>query len=135
MFAPTDAPTSSTAAHHASPNYLAVFGALCVLTGVSWLLDEASGWGLFSGRTLLVVLVLAVAVAKALFVAVYFMHLKFEGRWKYVLLMPTAILAMGLPVALAPDLSMSYYEADTQQETYLRNYPAAPREGHAAEAH
>lgn len=108
--------------HHAPPNYLAVFAGLCVLTGASWLLDEMGGWGLFSGKVLLAVLVLAVAVAKAMFVAVYFMHLKFEGRWKYVLLLPTAILAVGLPVALAPDLSMNYYEADTPQEAYLRHH-------------
>ena len=112
----------SDAHPYAPPNYFAVFAALCGLTAVSWLLDEAGGWGLFSGKAVLAVLVLAVAAAKALFVAVYFMHLKFEGRWKYVLLLPTAILAVGLPIALAPDLSMDYYEADTPQETYLRKH-------------
>ena len=50
------------------------------------------------------VLVLSVATAKALFVMMYFMHLKFEGRWKYVLLSPTVILAIGLPLALLPDI-------------------------------
>ena len=39
----------------------------------------------------------------------YFMHLKFEGLWKYVLLLPTAILACGLPLALAPDIALHYY--------------------------
>ena len=97
---------------HPHPNYLAVFGALCVLTGVSWFLDEANGWGLFSSRILLVVLVCAVAMAKALFVLAYFMHLKFEGKWKYVLLAPTITLALGLPIALMPDLSLNYYERD-----------------------
>ena len=117
---------------HPSPNYLAVFGALCVLTGVSWLLDEANGWGWFNTKALLVTLVLAVAVAKALFVVVYFMHLKFEGRWKYVLLMPTAILAMGFPIALAPDLSMDYYESDTQQQRYVDRHGGDGPEAEAA---
>ena len=98
--------------NHPHPNYLAVFGALCVLTAVSWFLDEANGWGLFSSRALLITLVCAVAMAKALFVMAYFMHLKFEGRWKYVLLAPTVTLAIGLPIALMPDLSLDYYERD-----------------------
>jgi cytochrome c oxidase subunit 4 len=59
--------------------------------------------------------VLAVAVAKAQFVMRYFMHLKFEGAWKYVLLLPTAILACGLPLALAPDIGLHYYTPDTPQ--------------------
>lgn len=97
---------------HPHPNYFAVFGALCVLTAVSWFLDEANGWGMFSSRALLITLVCAVAMAKALFVLAYFMHLKFEGRWKYVLLAPTITLAIGLPIALMPDLSLDYYERD-----------------------
>ena len=109
---------SHEAAHH--PNYWAIFLALCGLTAVSWLLDESLGWGLLSSRRVLAVLVLGVALAKALFVAIYFMHLKFEGRWKYVLLTPTMILAIGLPIALAPDLSLQYYPADTAQTRYLK---------------
>ena len=67
-------------AHHV--NYIAVFGALCVFTGLSVLFDVLS----FENRLITVVLVLAVAVAKALCVMMFFMHLKFEGNWKYVLL-------------------------------------------------
>ena len=37
------------------------------------------------------------------------MHLKFEGRWKYLLLAPTVVLAMGLPLALLPDVGLHYY--------------------------
>ena len=66
-------------------------------------------------KTLIAVLVLAVAVAKAQFVMRYFMHLKFEGNWKYVLLLPTAILACGMPLALAPDISLHYYTPVTPQ--------------------
>ena len=100
-------------------NYWAIFGVLCGLTLLSWLLDESEGWGLIRSHVLLSALVLAVAAAKAIFVLGYFMHLKFEGRWKYVLLAPTLILAAGLPLALAPDLSFQYYPADTAQTRYL----------------
>jgi cytochrome c oxidase subunit IV len=90
-------------AHHV--NYIAVFGALCVFTALSVAFDLMS----FSNHAITIVLVLAVAVAKALCVMMFFMHLKFEGNWKYVLLAPTTILAIGLPLALVPDIGVAYY--------------------------
>ena len=62
-------------------------------------------------------IVLSVAAAKAFFVMTRFMHLKFEGRWKYLLLSPTVILAMGLPLALLPDIGVHYYTTDYAQAT------------------
>ena len=95
--------------HH--PNYLMVFVALCVLTGLSVVCDVIK----IESKAFLAFAVLAVATAKALFVMTYFMHLKFEGRWKYVLLAPTIILAMGLPMALLPDIGVHYYLDDVPQ--------------------
>ena len=133
----SDSPSETPAGSH--PNYWAIFLALCGLTGLSWLLDESLGWGLLSSPVLVVVGVLAVSTAKALFVVTYFMHLKFEGRWKYVLLTPTVILAAGLPLSLAPDLSLRYYPADTAQSRYLDETQTAeaastPYKGPVAEA-
>ena len=67
------------------------------------------------GESLLTFVVLAVATAKALFVMMYFMHLKFEGKWKYVLLAPTIVLAMAIPAALMPDIGSHYYDYDVPQ--------------------
>lgn len=89
--------------HHI--NYLAVFGALCGFTLLSVVFDVVS----FENKAITIVLVLAVAVAKAMCVMMFFMHLKFEGNWKYVLLAPTTILAIGLPLALLPDIGVAYY--------------------------
>ncbi|HIF01319.1 MAG TPA: oxidase [Planctomycetes bacterium] len=102
-------------AHHV--NYLAVFAVLCVFTGLSVAFDVAG----FSNHLVTIVLVLAVAVCKALCVMMFFMHLKFEGNWKYVLLAPTTILAIGLPLALLPDIGVAYYtplapQAEWRQE-------------------
>jgi cytochrome c oxidase subunit IV len=99
--------------------YFGIFGALCVLTLVSVLLDLFHIKGrLFLGiNIVLASLVLSVAAAKALFVMMYFMHLKFEGRWKFLLLAPTVILAMGLPLALMPDVGAHYYLTDVPQNT------------------
>ena len=102
--------------HHV--NYWLIFIALCICTVISVVFDLIE-----LDRRLIAVLVLAVAVAKAQFVMRYFMHLKFEGAWKYVLLLPTAILACGLPLALAPDIGMHYYRTDVPQ------YRTAMREG------
>jgi cytochrome c oxidase subunit 4 len=55
---------------------------------------------------ILVIGLMAMAITKATFVGMYFMHLKFEGRWVYAMLVPAAILAMVLTFALAPDVSM-----------------------------
>lgn len=95
-------------AHHV--NYLKIFVFLCICTLVSVVFDLVP-----LSRGVVAVLVLAVAVAKAQFVMRFFMHLKFEGNWKYVLLLPTVILACGIPLALAPDIGMHYYTQETPQ--------------------
>lgn len=100
--------------HHV--NYLAVFIALCVCTAISIALDLVH-----LPKSLLVALVLAVAVAKATFVLTYFMHLKFEGNWKFIILAPTAILAVGLMIALAPDIGLHYYTPDVPQVKALKH--------------
>jgi cytochrome c oxidase subunit IV len=115
--------------HHAPHvNSFAIFIALCVCTAVSVVFDLVP-----MNRRLVAVLVLAVAIAKAQFVMRYFMHLKFEGRWKYVLLLPTAILAVGLPLALAPDIAMHYYTDDPELSLNFDDFEHAG--GHAEEAH
>jgi cytochrome c oxidase subunit 4 len=114
----------STEPHHDShaPHhvwYLGVFGTLCVLTMVSVACDlfHFEAWEFHGINLLLAALVLSVASAKALCVMTYFMHLKFEGRWKFLLLTPTVILAIGLPLALLPDVGVHYYTTDIPQNS------------------
>ena len=114
-------------AHHV--NYFVVFLALCGLTLLSVIFDvvDLRGkrvFGVLNGTVVLIVLVLSVATAKALCVMAFFMHLKFERNWKYVLLAPTVILAMGLPLALLPDIGIPYYTTDTPQRTEISGHPA-----------
>lgn len=97
-------------AHHV--NYLYVFFALCGFTALSVVFDLLGG---SVPHGVVIVLVLAVAIAKALSVMMFFMHLKFEGNWKYVLLAPTTILAIGLPLALYPDVGIAYYTPTAPQ--------------------
>jgi cytochrome c oxidase subunit IV len=99
--------------HHESHAgaYLAVFIALCGFTAVSVVADLMH----IPNRVVLVAIVLAVATAKALCVMLYFMHLKFERAWKYMLLAPTFILAAGMMIALIPDIGEHYYTVDSPQ--------------------
>lgn len=97
--------------HHAV-NYTAIFGLLCVCTVLSICFDLLKE---SMSRPVLIVLILGVAVCKASFVLLYFMHIKFETAWKYVLLAPTAVLATALPFALAPDIAFHYYNVIVPQ--------------------
>ena len=102
--------------------YFLVFLALCVFTGLSVVADLVH----MADKNVLRVIVLAIATAKALCVLLYFMHLKFERAWKYLLLVPTLILASALPFALMPDVGMHYYTPDVPQiREYARMQVAA----------
>jgi len=113
-------------AAHPHPNYIAVFGALCVLTVASVVADSVGG---AIGKVLVVLIVLSVACMKAMFVMLYFMHLKFEGKWKFALLAPTIVLALAIPAALAPDIAFKYYDAQSPQARAITEH------GHHAAEH
>ena len=118
---------------HPHVNYWLVFVALCVLTGLSVAFDEIRAhlnWGA------LVLMVLSVATCKALCVMMYFMHLKFEGGWKYVLLAPTIILALAIPTALMPDIGSHYYDVQVPQSKYadVAQTPHGGESGHGGAA-
>jgi cytochrome c oxidase subunit 4 len=98
--------------HHT--NYWLIFLALCVCTALSVAADLVE----IDNKALVAALVLAIASAKALFVLTFFMHLKFEGAWKFVILAPTAILAVGLMTALLPDIGLHYYPTDVPQNKF-----------------
>lgn len=119
--------TLADLAHH-HVNYTAIFILLCVCTGLSWGFDIAKDSLTYPT---LIVLVLGVAVCKATFVLLYFMHIRFERAWKYVLLAPTAVLACALPFALAPDIAFHYYNVSAPQ----RDLEAAEHDAHAAPGH
>ena len=116
--------------HHESHGaaYFRVFIALIVFTVISVLADLVH----LPNKILLGAIVLAVATAKALCVLLFFMHLKFERAWKYLLLAPTVIIALALPVALRPDIGETYYTPDVPQ---LRDYEEQKANSHAESAH
>ena len=116
--------------HHDSHNatYFWVFIALCCFTAISVVADLVH----LPNKVMLGAIVLAVAVAKALCVMMFFMHLKFERAWKYLLLAPTIIIAMELPISLRPDIGETYYTPDTPQ---LRDYDEQQANAHGKSEH
>ena len=110
---------------------------LIVCTGLSWIADELKES--FPGPGWLAVTVLAISSMKASCVMLYFMHLRFERHWKYVLLAPTFILAVGLPLALFPDVAVHYYDVDVPQSPIesreAGNYHGEAGGGHGAPSH
>src|SRR5215204_4466061 len=87
---------------HHKVNYFAIFGLLVVLTivtvGVAFI-DIKQEW-------IKVLLALTIASIKATFVALFFMHLKFEGKLIYFILLVPLSFTVVLVCALIPDIVM-----------------------------
>ena len=81
-------------------NYLMIFLTLVVLTVVT----VAIAFKRFDNEMVNVLLALLVASIKAMFVATYFMHLKFEGKLIYFIFFVPLVLTVILICALIPDI-------------------------------
>ena len=85
--------------HHAV-NYYAIFTALVVLT----ILTVLVAFHRFQSEAVNLMLAMLVAATKATLVALFFMHLKFEGKLIYMIFIVPLILCVLLIVALIPDV-------------------------------
>ena len=85
---------------HHSVNYAVIFVTLIALTVVT----VAVAAFRFSNELVNVLLALLIASVKAMFVAFYFMHLKFEGKLIYLILFVPVVLCICLMAALIPDI-------------------------------
>ena len=70
-------------------SYYVIFGALCVFTAVSFLVNWALGIGNHTGMAIIMV----VAICKATLVGMFFMHLKYEWMKLYFLILVALIFA------------------------------------------
>ena len=89
---------SRSTPHH-SVNYPVIFVTLIALTAVTVVMAAVR----FNNELVNVLLALLIASVKAMFVAVYFMHLKFEGKLIYLILFIPISLCLCLIAALVPD--------------------------------
>ena len=91
--------------------YLLVWLWLAVLTGVEYVYAAK----LADFFVILLAGLLVLAGIKAGLVGWYFMHLKFEGKWVYLLIVPAIILATVLVLALVPDQAMRPVDTDAEE--------------------
>ena len=109
--------------HGGLATYLAVFAALCVLTGASfftyssyWPFDKHVAWAFM----------MAVSCTKAMLVIMFFMHLLWEANWKWVLTIPASFMSIFLMLMLVPDIG---WRQNTGYATYSEDrwiYAAEP---------
>jgi cytochrome c oxidase subunit 4 len=81
-------------------NYLAIFILLVALTVVT----VAVAFVHIESEMTKVLVALTIASIKAAFVALFFMHLKFEGKLIYLILLVPVFLSVVLVVSLIPDI-------------------------------
>jgi cytochrome c oxidase subunit IV len=86
------------AAEHKHPNYMAIFWILAILTVV-----EIGVVFLPFGKLINGTLLCALAVGKAVLVAMYFMHLKFETRTLGLIAITPLVIATLLVFVILPD--------------------------------
>ena len=100
--------------------YLKIFGVLVICTAISFV--TVSSWWVHSvGHEAGHIVVMIVAVIKALLVAMFFMHLKWDWNKLYFMLVPSLAVGTILCCALLPDITFS----DTRIKSYNEPPPAA----------
>jgi cytochrome c oxidase subunit 4 len=96
-------------AHH-GPNvrgYLIVFAALSVFTVVSFVINDFVRGDKMSAMSGMLI-ILAVAVVKAVLVGAYFMHLKYDWGRVFFMIVPAFILATMMIFVLLPDIVLAW---------------------------
>ena len=61
---------------------------------------------------------MAISCIKALLVILFFMHVKYEANWKYVLTFPAAFMSIFLILMLVPDVGRRQHYASEEAELY-----------------
>jgi cytochrome c oxidase subunit 4 len=100
--------------------YLKVWAALAVFTAVEYFYA-------FFFKELFVLLLVGLliwAAIKAGLVGWFFMHLKFEGPWVYILIVPAVVLATILVLALSPDVAFRQDSEEKAEEEAVWVVPA-----------
>lgn len=103
---------------HHEVNYLLIFLGLVVLTIVT----VAVAFERFQDELVNVLMALLIATIKGIFVARYFMHLKFEGKLIYLLLLAPVGLAVILVLALIPDIGHGRHESFNDMVGFFQKF-------------
>ena len=104
--------------HGGIAKYIYVFIALCVLTGCSFF-TYSSAWPFHETPQVGWTFMMLVSCTKALLVILFFMHVKYEANWKYVLTIPAGFMSIFLVCALVPDVGMRLRTASKEALSYM----------------
>src|SRR5262245_26584430 len=100
--------------------YMKVWLALAVLTGIEYFYALI----LKDHFQILVLGLVFLALVKASMVGWYFMHLKFERPWVYILIVPAGVMAVFLTLMLYPDMAMKPPADENSGEEEVWSVPA-----------
>jgi cytochrome c oxidase subunit 4 len=107
--------------HHEEPNYIAVFIYLALLTAA-----ELGVYGLGLPKTVMIGALVALALAKATLVAMYFMHLAMERKGLWIVAVTPLVIVAFCYLMLRPDLSRRSWAS--HQENVVVGHHEEPAE-------
>jgi cytochrome c oxidase subunit 4 len=101
--------------------YIRVWAILAILTAIEYFYAL-----IFKDHFLVLVLgLVSLACIKAGMVGWYFMHLKFEKPWVYILIVPAGVMAVFLTLMLYPDMAMKPVVEENPGEEEVWSVPAS----------
>lgn len=103
--------------------YVAVAIALVFLTACSYW-TYTPFWPFGENIAIKRIWMMAVSCTKAMLVILFFMHLKWEANWKWVLTVPASLMSAFLVLALVPDVGMRMRHASYERLKYTAEQPA-----------
>jgi cytochrome c oxidase subunit 4 len=115
---PAHASTDAHEDHGGIAKYIYVFIALCLLTSASFC-TYSDYWPFKEQVKITWAFMMAVSCTKAMLVILFFMHVKYEANWKYVLTVPAAFMSLFLILALVPDVGMRSHWFAEEAEQYM----------------
>lgn len=113
--------------------YIFVFVALCILTSMSFF-TYFDFWRQHVSIGVSRVFMIAVSCTKAMLVILFFMHLKWESNWKWMLTIPASMMSIFLVCALIPDIGLRMRHASHERMIHAAEEPAISESGHESEA-
>jgi caa(3)-type oxidase subunit IV len=126
--ATAQAPAGAMAPEHEEPNYIAVFIYLALLTGA-----ELGVYAMSFPKPVMIGLLVALALAKAVLVAMYFMHLAMERKGLWVVAGTPLLIVAFCYFMLRPDLSARTW-AHTPENQVVGHHEGAAEGPSAAAA-
>lgn len=109
--------------HGGLGKYIAVFFVLCFLTACSfWTYSDYWPKSLDDAATKRIFM-MAVSCTKALLVILFFMHLKWEANWKWVLTVPASLMSIFLVLMLVPDVGLRMRHASEERLLHAAELP------------